>query len=275
MFDALTRRSPRRRWSSVVLIGSFGVHAAAALAVMVWSMWKIELLVPERMPVSIVWAGTDQPQVPAAEPEAKPAPAKKNEPKREPRDTVQPTKAPPVEVLPDSTGGGGETTTPAIGGGGSSTGGPPCEGPCTGEVAQMVATPVCGDGQRADGERCDDGNTVDGDGCSRQCQLEPPRRREVQTVESLRVSGEARILPPASVQSQMQRGGSARVDALFRVCLDAAGRVTEVTQRKSTGFAEYDARLASGVRGWRYRPHSVDGAAVPVCGSVRFVYVQR
>jgi cysteine-rich repeat protein len=136
---------------------------------------------------------------------------------------------------------------------------------------------VCGDGQRDSGERCDDGNAVDGDGCSRQCQIEPPRRVEVpvKTIESLRVSGEAHILPPPSVQSQMQRGGRDRVDALFRVCLDATGQVGDVTLRKSTGFADYDARLASGVRGWRYRPYSVDGRAVAVCGSVRFVYVQR
>ena len=274
MFDALTRRSPRRRWSSVVLIGSFGVHAAAALAVMVWSMWKIELLVPERMPVSIVWAGTDQPQVPEEAPEAKPEPTRTKPPHRPVAD-AQPSKQPPVEAPPDDTGGG--TTTEAPTTSGEPTIGTPCEGPCDGAVTTLAPPPpaVCGDGQVAGAERCDDGNTADGDGCSRRCQLEPPRRREVQTVESLRVSGEARILPPASVQSQMQRGGSARVDALFRVCLDAAGKVTEVTQRKSTGFAEYDARLASGVRGWRYRPHSVDGVAVPVCGSVRFVYVQR
>ncbi len=41
---------------------------------------------------------------------------------------------------------------------------------CTGDFC----VPLCGNGDINDGESCDDGNTLDGDGCSSQCQEEPP-----------------------------------------------------------------------------------------------------
>lgn len=40
----------------------------------------------------------------------------------------------------------------------------------SGKVAPC--TPICGDGNRDNGEDCDDGNRVDGDGCSSTCKLE-------------------------------------------------------------------------------------------------------
>jgi cysteine-rich repeat protein len=281
MFDALIHRPPVRRWSTLFLIGSLALHAAAALGILVWAMWRIELLVPERQPVEIAIPY----RVAAVAPDPGPAPAARPPVAKPPRTAVKEPTQPTTrieELVPavagpaidgatstDDTGGGG-------GGGENTTGAvcadPPCE---IGEPARLPP-PVCGDGIRAAVEACDDGNTRDGDGCSRACRVEartvvaPP-----QVIESLRTSGEARILPPSSVQSQMQREGKARVAAAFRVCLDTAGRVSSVSRLSSTGYADYDERLSSGVREWRYRPYQVDGRAVAVCGVVQFVYVQR
>ena len=40
----------------------------------------------------------------------------------------------------------------------------------------------------------------------------------------------------------------------------------------STRYSEYDARLVTAARGWRYRPYTLDGRPVAVCGMVTFVY---
>ncbi|KPK33123.1 MAG: hypothetical protein AMK70_09725 [Nitrospira bacterium SG8_35_1] len=43
---------------------------------------------------------------------------------------------------------------------------------CVEGFCELMAEPVCGDGNLDPGEQCDDGNTLDGDGCSANCTLE-------------------------------------------------------------------------------------------------------
>jgi cysteine-rich repeat protein len=277
MFDALTARRPRRGWRTLLLIGSLVAHAAAGVGALAWAMWKIELLIPERMAIDVV-----RPRQVALEPEApaaaSPAPQKPKAPIKHPvTEPRQPTATPPPPTPDVATGTGNPDlpVDPLASGGGSLEGcaDPPCD---RGPAPEPVVVPVaaCGDGTKDAGEECDDGNTVDGDRCSRACRVEvrqvPPR-----VIDGLRVSGEAQILPPSTVQTQMARDGVVRAVGVFKVCLDTVGRVEQVRQLRSTGFPDYDQRLDAGIRQWRYRPYEVDGRAVPACGTVQFVYQQR
>jgi TonB family protein len=278
MFDAMTHRPARQRWGSLFLIGSLTLHAAAAMALIIAAMWKIERLVPERQPVEIRGrhsAFTDPGPEPA--PERKPTGPRPPTHRKPPSVPVQPSVA--VEPEPVATGGGGEPGEVAAtdDGGGGGTGRCVGDGCGGGTGDTLAAVDRCGDGAVTGDEQCDDGNGVAGDGCSASCQREAPRRVNGgrQVIESLRVAGETRILPPADVQTQMVRSGVDRTRAVLRVCLGADGRVEESRFLKGTGFAGYDQRLQSAVATWRYRPYSVNGQAVAVCGTVEFVYVQQ
>jgi TonB family protein len=280
MFDALTHRPPRRRWGTLFLIGSLALHAAGAMALIIAAMWKIERLVPDRVPLEI------RSRAALAEPGPEPAPGEKpKDPKppavKPPDRPRQPTVTPPLTIEPDTGGGAsGEVTEPGAGSGGADATGTCVGDGCgggggTGEVAAVVDR--CGDGVVTGAEVCDDGNAAAGDGCSATCQREPKRRVSagLRVIESLRTAGETRILPPPDVQTQMVRSGIDRARAVLRVCLDARGGVEEARFLKGTGFAGYDQRLLGAVSAWRYRPYSIDGQAVAVCGTVEFVYVQQ
>jgi TonB family protein len=93
-------------------------------------------------------------------------------------------------------------------------------------------------------------------------------------LESLRVAGETQIMPPDRVREHMATAGVVRLQGIVRICLDADGRVQSTRMLRTTGHGDYDGKLLAAVATWRYRPYSVDGRAMPVCGTVRFVYVQ-
>ena len=48
-----------------------------------------------------------------------------------------------------------------------------------------------------------------------------------------------------------------------------------VSVASSTRYEAYDARLVTAARAWRYRPYTVNGTPMPVCGMVTFVYTIR
>ena len=48
-----------------------------------------------------------------------------------------------------------------------------------------------------------------------------------------------------------------------KICIDAAGKVTNVQIFKVTG--DLADKLASAIRDWRYTTHKIDGRAVPAC----------
>ena len=47
-----------------------------------------------------------------------------------------------------------------------------------------------------------------------------------------------------------------------------------VLPMQSTGLADYDQRLMTGMRQWKYSPYKINEQAVPVCTIVAFAYSQ-
>lgn len=141
-----------------------------------------------------------------------------------------------------------------------------------------------GDGiEGGDGEGCKE---VDG----RPCGLGPsltlpelpkaPPAPEVRNVtpeilKGLRIRGETQIHPSNEVRTEIFRSGTHETSASIKLCLAADGTVSSVDLKKSTGYPAYDAALVGASRGWIYRPYTVNGTPVPVCGMVTFQYAMK
>jgi TonB family protein len=91
----------------------------------------------------------------------------------------------------------------------------------------------------------------------------------------VRTAGDPQIRPPSSTTTAMLRDGKAQVTALVRMCLDRSGRVIDATVVTSSGYADYDARLRTGVKRWRYQPYSANGRPIAICTHITFVYRQE
>jgi TonB family protein len=184
-----------------------------------------------------------------------------------PRQPVPPVDTPPVEQAVQGTGDGS----------GSGSGDPTSIGTCTENCGDAPpAEPVCGNGSVEAGEPCDDGNTTGGDGCSATCRIEvmpPPVRTVASSVlAGLRISGETQVHPDEITQNQMIRDGASRVVAVVNLCIGTEGSVRSTRLVVPTKYTAYDAALVAAVAGWRYEPYRLDGAPVPACSTVRFVY---
>jgi TonB family protein len=95
-------------------------------------------------------------------------------------------------------------------------------------------------------------------------------------VEANRIAGERNITPDDHTRTAIFHAGhQGQIVGSFKLCLSTTGRVTSVTQLKSTGWPAYDARIEQGIRAWRYLPFLVDGTPAPVCTAVTFIYTQR
>jgi len=108
----------------------------------------------------------------------------------------------------------------------------------------------------------------------------PPPDKKVHTItrqklKDLRTSGETAIHPPHAVLQQMYRNGDLRTIASIQVCLATDGTVASVTLARSTKYAGYDEAILGAARRWRYQPYTVNGAPVPACGMVTFVYQMK
>ncbi len=93
--------------------------------------------------------------------------------------------------------------------------------------------------------------------------------------ELKRVAGDAQILPPTSAQHAMSRANQNRAVAVIKMCLDRQGRVDRVRIVKSSDYADYDAKLLSNMRRWRYQPYRAGGTAIRICTHVTFIYKQE
>ena len=93
--------------------------------------------------------------------------------------------------------------------------------------------------------------------------------------EGRRISGTKLIAPDDSTKTAIQQTAHSEVTGSFRVCLDETGVVESVLPLRSTGFAEYDYKLITGIRTWRYSPYMVNDQPVPVCTGVTFHYTQH
>jgi TonB family protein len=260
-----------RRWLIAV---STVAHVVVGVGLFTTGVWQIQQL---DRPRSRLELGTQPPPPPppAGGPvAATPAPEIKRKPKKTKVEaTVQPPVQPdqPAPEVPSV----GEHPGPEGPGDGPESA---CLEGC-GPAAAPVA-PVCGNHARELGEGCDDGNTASLDGCSATCQLEPQPRPptaivSTQVLQSLRVFGETQIRPSSSTQNRISRDGARTVKGSVLLCIATDGSVASATMTESTTYDDYDQTLLAAVRGWRYRPYLVNGAAVKACSRVTFVYGMR
>jgi len=103
----------------------------------------------------------------------------------------------------------------------------------------------------------------------------PPRNVVPAELEALRIAGEKNILPDDLTKVDIRRSGKSKLVGSYKLCISIEGTVTDVRQMKSTGFADYDEKIMSELRQWRYRPYLVDGKPAPVCTAVSFIYSQK
>lgn len=101
------------------------------------------------------------------------------------------------------------------------------------------------------------------------------QRKFVTLMEGRRIAGERGIVPDDETKWQIRKYRGQKIRGTFRLCLDEAGRVESVLPLLSTGFPAYDRDLLAKMALWIYSPYKVDGAPVPVCTSITFIYTQR
>jgi len=93
----------------------------------------------------------------------------------------------------------------------------------------------------------------------------------MQELEANRISGDPGLVPNEATRAEMQRDGKAQAWATFKICIDVAGTITEVTVRSSK-IAAYDAQVNAEVRAWKFRPFVLEDRATPVCSMVATRY---
>lgn len=269
-----------RRWLITV---SLLAHAGLGIGLVVAGVWRIERLDhPYKASLAL---GVMIP--PGADPEggsSKAAPEKLEKKKKRVVKDAQPV---PKEVKAPQIAAAATTGELGDGAGkGSSTGdtdGPPGGETCDDAMGCTDGTrgtgggaPMCGNGSTESGETCDDGNTRAGDGCSTACKVEVKTLMVPPTVlQGLRVSGETQVHAPDTVKTMMLRDGRERSVGTLKLCIAADGGISTVSVVGSTKYEAYDAKLVAAARAWRYKPYTVNGTPMPVCGMVTFVYTIR
>jgi len=95
-------------------------------------------------------------------------------------------------------------------------------------------------------------------------------------LERSRIAGDAQFIPDDATKTVIARSGKDKIVGSFKLCIDEGGDVTSVSVLKSTGFPQYDSKIASKVKTeWKYKPYVVDGQAVAVCTTVTFIYSRK
>jgi hypothetical protein len=91
-------------------------------------------------------------------------------------------------------------------------------------------------------------------------------------MDAQKISGNEHIQPPDSVKTEMVRAGESKLVADFKICVDTAGRVRDLSVVRSTGYRSYDDKLMREMKSWRYRRFTINGTAVPACSMVHVIY---
>jgi TonB family protein len=270
-----------RRW---LITFSLLAHTGLGIGLFVAGVWRIERLDQPKMHYVI---GVPLPA--GAEPEggSAKAAAEKLEKKEKKKRIVKDAQPVPKEVkapqiaAADTTGELGDGA--GKGSGSGDTDGPPggesCDDPLgcgEGTSGGNGGDPVCGNGTKEAGETCDDGNASAGDGCSASCKVEVKTLFVAPTVlQGLRISGETQVHAPDTVKTTMLRDGRERTVGVLKLCIAVDGGISSVSVVGSTKYEAYDAKLVAAARAWRYKPYTVNGTPMPVCGMVTFVYTIR
>jgi len=231
-----------------LVIGSVVLHVVVALVLWAQSVWQIDQL--ERGPDRLAnLAVLDLPAPPQGSPSPRTAPeiVPKKHVVHEPR---QPEKRkddkPPVDDLPPGDGKSKIGT----------------DDPITGKCEN----PPCGlDEQKKDEPKPEPKPEP------------PPVKKKAKIVrppdlEHMRISGETQVHPSEVDKMAIIRAGNPRTTAQFLLCIDERGAVASVKMQRSSGYADYDARLSAAMQAWRYRPYMQDGEAQPACSTVTFDY---
>ena len=268
-----------RRW---LITASLLAHAGLGIGLFAAGVWRIERL--DNSYKASLALGVMMP--PGAEPEGGSSKAAAEKPEKKKR-VVKDAQPVPKEVKAPQIAAA-ETTRELGDGAGKGSGsgdtdGPPggvrCDDPlgCTdGTSGGGAADPVCGNSTKEAGETCDDGNTTAGDGCSAACKVEVRTLMIPPTVlQGLRTSGETQVHAPDPVKTMMLRDGRERSVGTLKVCIATDGGISAVSVVGSTKYEAYDAKLVAAARAWRYKPYTVNGTPMPVCGVVTFVYTIR
>jgi protein TonB len=254
MFDnfVVAKTTKRRRWKSLLISISVAVHAVALVALLIRGFWVIEKLPLPKREVTVAVAPPPPPPPPP------PAPSKKVEVKPDkvkrvkPMDATQPVDKPiapeevDVEIVEDTGIEGGIEGGVSGGMIGGVVGGV-LEGVPGGVIDEPPPPPP---------------------------EPEKPRVVAQVAVEAQRVSGEKEIRPDETTMIQMQRDGKNRTEARYMMCLTKTGDIKSINQVKSSGYPEYDRKIQSKMREWRYRPYLENGVPREVCTSITFIYTQ-
>lgn len=259
MFENFTKSRPGRRGLRLLAIGSAAIHLLAGALLVILGLWEIEevgrphrgLAMATSMPAA---------SAPAGEPKSTPERIKpKQRIVKEPRQP-DPNKA--SEDLPS------ETDTASHSGSGQGDGPEDATGSGPGGPGLGLGIELC-----IDPSRCE------------QAALPVPTIAEPEKTPTLmpptvlsqlrRTAGDPQVQPPSSTKNAMSRTGEQRIVAVVRMCLDTSGKVSAHNIVKSSGHGEYDARLLTAIRKWRYEPYRVGETPVAICTHLTFIYQQE
>ena len=265
LFAHLLTPPTRRRWPRVVIGLSILGHAGVLAGLIAAGMWQIDKLRLER--TAVVTASSFGIPGPAAAPAALPPAVRRRE---SPSTTTQkrrvavaqPVDDAQIEQSIDDGGGdpagsddGGDDGVP---GGVGSIGAPGlcAKPPCDVATGGLTVLPTCENGGKT----------------GKECEAHETSILDPDVIDKLRTEGNTQIQPPDAVKNAIRSGGKSEVSALIKLCLDSGGDVASLKVVKSTAYPAYDQRLVDEMHDWKYRPYSVGGQPVPVCGMVTFVF---
>jgi TonB family protein len=244
----------------VIVSASVVAHGAGIVALTVMAFWRIDKLPLQDTPVRAAFVMPGTP-APAGGPKRdKLVPLKEAKPEEKPKVRVNETVQPTAEVEKTNNTGATTATTGTDEGGGG-----PGEGPPTGDTT----TPITGDGDctvpPCDGEKPPVVKKT----------IKKPVTITTEMANGLRTSGNALIHAPEQTRVTMLHEGKTQTVGTAKLCIGDDGGIDSVKLLRSTGYADYDAKLLAEMRGWRYRPYKVNGEAVPFCTAVTIVYKMR
>ncbi len=254
MFDNYVgaKTQKRRKWVTVLVSVSVALHVVVVLVLLIRGFWVIDKLSPPKRELALAVA-PPPPQPPPPPKASKKKKIDKKVVKRvKPKDTTQPVEKKDdepdveIEIIDDDEG---------------------VEGGVEGGVAGGVVGGVVG-------------GTLEGlpGGMIEKAPPPPPPQKPKivpqVAIEQKRIAGEKQIIPDEGTKLQIKRDGKTQIVSTVKMCLSNGGSVSSLKVLKSSGYPNYDRKIQSKMREWKYKPFVVNGKPVPVCTSVTFIYRQ-
>ncbi len=103
----------------------------------------------------------------------------------------------------------------------------------------------------------------------------PPQNVPPTLLEGSRIAGDKNIAPDDATKTEIRNSGKDKAIGTWKLCIDRAGAITVIKKLKGTGFYRYDQIIEAGMGEWKYKPFEVNGAPVPVCTAITFIYSQK